>query len=108
VAVIAAATGARGVRPASGASVRRPPVLHWAEEPKASYYNVQMYRDGEKVLSAWPKRNHLALKHSWRYNGSRVYLTPATYTWYVWPGYGYRNERNYGDLLVQSAFVVMR
>jgi hypothetical protein len=108
VAVIAAATVSRGVKPAVGAVVRHPPVLHWAGDPKASYYNVQLYRNGAKILSAWPKQNKITLKHSWRYNGSRVYLTPGTYFWYVWPGYGNRTEHSYGELLVLSTFVVTR
>jgi hypothetical protein len=30
------------------------------------------------------------------------------YRWYVWPGYGTPAARNYGSLLGQSSFVVVR
>ena len=34
--------------------VASPPVLSWRRVPHATYYNVQLYRNGHKLLSAWP------------------------------------------------------
>ena len=41
-------------KPALGARVKAPPLLAWRAVAKATYYNVQLYRDGKKILTAWP------------------------------------------------------
>jgi len=55
---------------------------------KARYYNVQLHRNGIKILSAWPRGARLRVVGSWRYLGRRQSLLPGTYSWYVWPGLG--------------------
>ena len=94
--------------PRKGAVVRAAPLLVWRATRGATYYNVQIYRGGRKVLSAWPSRPRLQLKTRWRYNGRVFRLTPARYTWYVWPGFGNRADRRYGQMLGASFFVVRR
>ena len=44
------------VAPADGARVTSPPTLHWRPAPKATYYNVQLFRGGRKVLISGPVR----------------------------------------------------
>jgi hypothetical protein len=61
----------------------------------ASYYNVQLYRGGRLIRTAWPTRARLRLRH----------LRPGRYRWYVWPGYGSRAERGFGRLVGHSSFV---
>ena len=43
---------------------RSPARRGWSGRPVrgARYYNVQLFRDGRKILSAWPKRRELQLK----------------------------------------------
>lgn len=41
-------------RPAAGARFATPPLLAWTAVPKATYYNVQLYRGGRKILTVWP------------------------------------------------------
>jgi hypothetical protein len=97
--------GLRLLSPASGAHISAPPVLSWTAVPKATYYNVQIFRGG-KVLSAWPKRAHLRLSRSWTFGGRRYRLRPGRYTWYVWPGFGSRSEARYGPAVGSGTFVV--
>jgi hypothetical protein len=92
--------------PLAGATVTRPPTLRWVQAPRADYYNVQLFRGRTKILSIWPGRNFLTLAKSWRYLGKRFALTPGTYYWYVWPGYGAHRAQKYGPVLGQSSFVV--
>jgi hypothetical protein len=92
------------LRPVDGARLSRPPLLRWERLRRARYYNVQLFRDGRKILSAWPKRNHLELRRRWRYGGERRGLTRGWYRWYVWPGRGSRAERRYGKLIGSSRF----
>jgi hypothetical protein len=94
--------------PRSGARVTKPPLLVWRGVPRAGYYNVQVFRGKQKVLSAWPTRARLRLRARWKFAGRVRRLTPGAYRWYVWPGYGVPSARKYGQLLGQSTFVVAR
>lgn len=96
------------VSPRLNARVSRPPLLRWAPYRSPRYYNVQLFRGGRKILSAWPGRARLHLTRSWRFGGRRYRLVPGIYRWYVWPGYGSRKHARYGRLIGKSTFVVRR
>jgi hypothetical protein len=72
------------------------PVLRWRARPGAKYYNFQLFRNGRKILSAWPTRNHYTLRATWRYRGQRHRLVTGRYRWYAWAGYGPRSRHRYG------------
>ena len=78
------------------------PTLRWHARRGAKYYNLQLFRNGHKVLSAWPTKPHYTLKASWHYKGKAYKLTSGRYRWYVWPGYGDRAQRRYGRLLAKG------
>jgi hypothetical protein len=65
VSQIMARPARRLLSPARAARVDRRPVLRWTPVRKARYYNVQLFRDGRKVLSRWPlaARYHLPRLH---------------------------------------------
>jgi hypothetical protein len=92
--------------PSDGARVRRPPLLRWRAAPCAGFYNVQLFRRGQKLLSAWPRTPRLALSESWSYLGRERRLAPGRYTWVVWPGFGPFALGAYGSLLGQGSFDV--
>ncbi|HEU4977118.1 MAG TPA: hypothetical protein VFT50_18665 [Baekduia sp.] len=75
-----------------------PPTLRWKAVSRASYYNVQLFRGGHKILSAWPARPRYRLHRIWRYQGHRHRLLGGRYRWYVWAGFGPRSARRYGHL----------
>jgi hypothetical protein len=102
-----AAPVSRLVRPQPGARMVRPPLLRWKRLAHADYYNVQLFRGGRKILSSWPSRTRLRLHGAWRYGGHRHRLTPGTYRWYVWPGYGRRSRRAYGAVLGIRTFTIV-
>src|SRR5215216_593647 len=93
--------------PTSGARVAAPPLLRWRTAARATYYNVQLYRGRVKVLSTWPARPRLQLRTRWTFLGRQQRLSPGSYRWYVWPGYGRPSARRYGRLLGQSSFVLV-
>jgi hypothetical protein len=106
-------TGPRGphlVAPASGTLFRlgQAPLLRWTPVRDARYYNVQLFRDGHKVLSAWPSRASYRLRARWLYRGKRRRLVPGRYHWIVWPGYGPRSKTDYGKRLGRGTFEVRR
>jgi hypothetical protein len=72
----------------------------------ASFYNVQLFYRGAKVLSAWPTKARQILTRRWTYLGRRHTLRPGTYVWYVWPGFGPQAKSRYGQLLGQGSFRV--
>jgi hypothetical protein len=112
-----AASGTVGVTPSALAStkhllspghesrVRKAPMLRWRKIRKADYYNVQLFRKGKKILSAWPTKPHYQLHKVWRY-GRRHRLVKGTYWWYIWAGYGHRSQHRYGKLLGKRSFIV--
>jgi hypothetical protein len=95
-------------RPLAGARLTAAPLLAWKAVSKATYYNVQLYRNGQKILSGWPLTTTFQLQRSWRFDGRSYKLTPGTYRWYVWPGFGPRSANRYGKLLGTRSFVVAR
>ena len=93
--------------PATGAKVGAGAVkLAWVAKPGSRFYNVQLFRGGKKILSAWPLIATMRVAQQWAYAGKKYKLTPGTYHWYVWPGVGSRAASHYGALLGGSSFVV--
>ena len=88
-------------------NARRPPLLRWTPVRRASYYNVQLYRRGRKILSSWPARPRYQLKRRWTFGGKVRRLAPGRYRWYVWPGFGRRAQGRYGDVVGRRAFRVV-
>ena len=95
-------------RPAAGARVTAPPLLAWRPVPRATYYNVQLYRNGRKILTAWPSEPSFRLQPAWKFGGRTYRLTPGVYRWYVWPGFGLSSATRYGKLVGTRRFVVTR
>ncbi len=92
--------------PKNGSAIHRAPTFRWAAVRGASFYNVQLFYRGGKVLSAWPKRARQALTGHWTYRGHRHTLRRGTYVWFVWPGFGPPAKSRYGQLLGQGTFRV--
>jgi large repetitive protein len=99
-------TGALLRSPLEGRAVRSVPTFRWAAVPKASFYNVQVYSRGRKILSAWPTKPRQAMTRSWTYAGRRFSFRKGVYVWYVWPGFGPKAKSHYGQLLGQGTFRV--
>ena len=64
-------------QPPAQASVRAPFVLAWRAAPSARYYNVQLHRNGVKVLTAWPRKPQFRIKRSWRSGGQAADAPPG-------------------------------
>ncbi len=105
--VVVTATPSLLATPEYGARLAKPPLLRWAPVAAAEYFNVQLYRNGTKILSAWPNVGRLQLAPRWQYGRNTYTLEPGVYTWYVWPGLGARADVRYGALLGRSSFVVV-
>ena len=93
-------------KPATGAAVRAPLVLAWEAVKGATFYNVQLYRNGRKVLTFWPKTATFRVGKTWRYAGKLQRLERGRYNWYVWGARGTRAKPQYGKLLGSNTFVV--
>jgi hypothetical protein len=95
---IVAQPAPRLIAPRQEAHVSGGVTLRWRAVPKASYYNVQLWRKGVKVLTTWPS---VPVLHVPR-------LPAGRYVWHVWPGLGPRNRHRFGALIGSSSFVVTR
>jgi hypothetical protein len=94
--------------PRDGAQLKKPPKLAWADELGASYYNLQLFRNGTRIFVSWPKTTSFALRKAWRYQARKYALSRGRYDWYVWPGFGPRKDVNYGVLLGVRSFRIVR
>jgi Bacterial Ig-like domain len=92
--------------PRNGSTVRGVPKFRWAAVRRASFYNMQVYLKGQKILSTWPGKARQSLTRKWWYGGRRYTLRRGLYVWYVWPGFGPRTKGRYGQLLGQGSFKV--
>jgi hypothetical protein len=92
--------------PADGARIQRAPTFRWRAVRKAHYYNIQLWQNGEKILSLWPTSTKLKLTPTWTYKGRNYRLKPGRYIWFVWPGFGPPEKGIYGQPVGQSSFVV--
>jgi hypothetical protein len=97
-----------GLKPSRNARVGRPPRLRWPAVRHADYYNVQLYRGNQKLLTVWPEHAHLKLRRVLRFHGVHIRLRRGHYRWYVWPGFGSRAAQRYGSFIGQSSFVLAR
>jgi len=93
--------------PAPRAIVAAPPLLTWTAVRNARYYNVQLFRNGRKILSVWPRVARYQLHKRWQFHGKRYRLKPAKYRWHVWPGKGSRAANRYGEKIGKRSFAVV-
>ena len=94
--------------PRQEAHVHGAVTLRWRAVPKATYYNVQIWLHGAKILSTWPSSTSLRVPSRWTYGGRTYRLAPGRYVWHVWPGFGPRTRHRFGALVGTSSFVVSR
>jgi hypothetical protein len=95
------------LRPARGAKSSKPPVLVLAPVAGATYYNIQLFRGTQKILSVWPATPRSTLPLTWRYGGRPYRLSPGVYRWYAWPGLGRREDARYGSVMGESTFTIV-
>jgi hypothetical protein len=96
--------------PRDGARLAKGTTFTWRRVAGARYYNFQLFRVGTagrrvKILSVWPVKNSFLLRATWRFAGRTYRLTPGTYRWFVWPGFG---PSRYGELLGERSFTITR
>lgn len=99
--------GAALFSPTAGMVVSAPPLLEWRPVRRATFYNVQVFRNGRQILSAWPSRPRFQLRRHWAHDGRRITLRPGNYVWFVWPAFGHPARPQYGRLLGRSTFRVV-
>ena len=88
------------ISPGEGANLDGAVKLDWLKIAKADYYNVQIFRNGKRVLIDWPTGSKLSLANGKLANGD--------YTAYVWPGYGELSQARFGKLIGSASFSYRR
>jgi hypothetical protein len=103
---VAATPSAPLLSPRQSSTVHGSATLRWRAVPKATYYNVQLWLRGKKVLTTWPAGTTYRLPPRGTDLGAGYRLVPGRYLWYVWPGLGSRSQHRYGALIGKSTFVL--
>ena len=93
-------------RPAARVGRTASLLFAWRAAKKADYYNLQLWRGGQKVGSWWPSSPRLRVPSRWHSEGKTRRLKHGAYTWYVWPGRGARRLGKYGPIVGKSTFAV--
>jgi HYR domain len=94
------------LRPAYDAVVHTPPLVDWRSVRNATYYNMQVWRNGRKILSVWPGDSRYRLRSSWTFQGRRHMLSGGRVTVYLWPGFGSKAAARYGPLYGRTRFTL--
>ncbi len=98
----------RLLAPKTGAKLHAPVAFHWMPIYGATYYNLQLFLNGKKVLSVWPHSTSFTLARHWKWGGKIRHLVAGEhYTWFIWPGIGPRKQDKYGKLEGFSSFNVL-
>lgn len=86
------------LRPLTGSVVRSSrPTLTWKATKGSTYYNVQVFHNGRRMLVGWPS------KPSYRIPGGK--LKPGVYVWYVWPAVQHKGSApTFGKLIGRATF----
>lgn len=82
-----------------------PVTLRW--NGAAPYFDVVLWRDGKRILDAWPTTSSTVVPAAWIYRGMRYQLSRGRYAWFVYPGVGHRSDARYGALSASGQFIVV-
>jgi hypothetical protein len=91
--------GLISLRPLSGSRVRSSsPLLTWKATKGSTYYNVQVFRNGKRMLVGWPS------KAAFRIPAGK--LKEGTYVWFVWPAVQHAGgSPTFGKLIGRATFI---
>ncbi|HEY3612081.1 MAG TPA: hypothetical protein VGK92_00165 [Gaiellales bacterium] len=86
------------LRPTSGTTINTLPRLTWKAQSATAYYNVQLFRNGVRVLTGWPTKAAFSIPAGKLKHGD-------TYVWFVWPAvkHGSRSP-TFGQLIGRATF----
>ena len=85
------------LRPVTGSAIASEPRLTWAARKGTAYYNVQVFRNGKRVLIGWPTASAFAVP--------KGKLGPGTYVWFVWPAVRRPGSPpTFGELIGRATF----
>jgi hypothetical protein len=85
------------LRPLTGSVLHSVPLLSWRGRKDSAYYNLQLYRNGKRVLVAWP--SHAS------YRPPASVMVPGTYVWYVWPALRNGGSATFSSRIGRATFV---
>ena len=86
------------LRPLNGSTIHTgSPLLTWKPFKGTTYYNVQLFVNGKRILVGWPSTAS--------YRIPKGKLMPGTYVWYVWPAIGGKGgAAKFGKLIGRATF----
>ncbi len=103
--------GSTGTSPSPGAddqTARPPQTFVWPTVEGVGAYEVELFRDEERILVARTAQPRLTLDRQWTYRGRRFTLAPGSYRWSVRPLRRSGAAQKRGKTIVEAALVVER
>jgi hypothetical protein len=86
------------LRPVTGSRVTSAPRLTWKATEGTAYYNVQIFRNGRRIVVGWPSEAAYSLPSD--------LLEPGIYTWFVWPAFKHVGAApTFGSLIGRATFI---
>ena len=79
-------------------------VLAWPKAEGATLYDLVLWRGGRRMLDLWPETNHIDVHDTVAKSGKR--LPPGTYRWFVFAGFGSRDDLRFRKALANGAFTI--
>jgi hypothetical protein len=98
----------RGAVPRNVVTHATTQVITWKQMPKATYYDLVLWRDGKRVLDLWPTSPHALVTSLASHRGAYHRLQPGRYRWFAYPGYGSKTSHRYGKLAGSGALLVTK
>jgi hypothetical protein len=80
--------------------------LRWNAVAGATYYNVVLWRNGKRVLDLWPTSPRVVVPTTSVKRELQPRLSPGSYLWFAYPGYGAKPAHRYGALAATGVLVV--
>lgn len=94
----------REQRSGDSRGIARATELRWPRVAGADFYDLVLWRDGERVLDVWPRTNRLVVPAGGAL-ATRT-LAPGRYLWFVYAGFDGKTAPRFGGLLAHGALDV--
>jgi hypothetical protein len=78
--------------------------IGWPAVENAVVYDVVLWRGRRRMLDLWPRTNSIDVREAVAKSGKQ--LPPGTYQWFVFAGFGPRDDLRFGKTVANGSFTI--